>query len=212
MELKLRQDDSRCWYFAFGANMHSETFIKSRRMSPLSKEVARLPGFELVFDQKGVPLVEPAFASIRKSEGNEVWGVLYELSQKDFARLHYTEGENYQVRSIEVQGKATGAMQCFTYIGRRSKHGLNPSRRYLHKLISGAVEHGLPDGYINQLKLFKSTYLPVASEVAGLVLKIVLWYSSKGRVVNLVVAKSGASHYVAEEDEREKGKGVKPIL
>lgn len=199
MALKLPEDDSSCWYFAFGANMNSEIFIKSRRMSPLSKEVARLPGFELVFDQKGVPIVEPAFASIKKSEGNEVWGVLYELSQKDFARLHYTEGDNYEVRSIEVQGRVTGPIQCSTYIGRESKQGLKPSRRYLHKLIKGAVEHQLPDAYINQLKLFKSTYLPVASEVAGLVLKIALWYTAKGKIVNLVVAKSGARHSAAEK-------------
>jgi len=188
----MREEDSSCWYFAFGSNMDSETFINSRKMSPLSKEVARLSGFEQVFDQKVIPVVEPAFASIRESKDSEVWGVLYKLSKEDFERLHSTEGDTYEVRSIEVQGNVNGLIQCSAYIGRESKPGLRPSRRYLRKLISGAVEHELPDGYINKLKSYKSTYIPVASEVVGLVIKILLWYSSKGKTVNLIVAKTGA--------------------
>ena len=196
----MREEDSSCWYFAFGSNMDSKTFINSRKMSPLSKEVARLSGFELLFDQKGIPVVEPAFASIRESKDSEVWGVLYKLSKEDFERLHYTEGDQYEVRSIQVQGNVNGLIQCSTYIGRESKLGLTPSRRYLRKLINGAVQHELPDDYINKLKLYKSTYVPVASEVAGLVIKILLWYSSKGKSVNLVVSKTGAC-YAAPEQE-----------
>jgi cation transport regulator ChaC len=196
----MREEDSSRWYFAFGSNMESETFINSRKMSPLSKEVARLSGFELVFDQKGIPVVEPAFASIRESKDSEVWGVLYKLSKEDFERLHYTEGDSYEVRSIEVQGNVNGLIQCSTYIGRESKPGLTPSRRYLRKLISGAVQHELPDDYINKLKLYKSTYVPVASEVAGLLIKILLWHSSKGKTVNLIVSKSGASYSAPEKE------------
>lgn len=198
----MREEDSSCWYFAFGSNMDSETFVNSRKMSPLSKEVARLSGFELVFDQKGIPIVEPAFASIRESKDSEVWGVLYKLSKEDFERLHYTEGNDYEVRSIEVQGNVNGPIQCSTYIGRESILGLTPSRRYLRKLISGAVQHELPDVYINKLKLYKSTYVPVASEVAGLLINIFLWYSSKGKTVNLIVAKSGAGYSAPETEPR----------
>ena len=179
--------------------MSSEVFVKSRGMRPISKEVARLEGFELVFDQKGVAIIEPAFASIEENKESAVWGVLYQLSEADFTRLHCTEGSQYVARRIVVVGSSSGCIGCYTYIGMRSNPALNPSRRYIKKLISGAKENNLPDGYIQQLESVKTTYIPLASEFSGLMIKLVLMYTAKGKKVNLGIGKSGAKFPVSHE-------------
>lgn len=189
---KLSSEEKQYWYFAFGSNMSSEVFASSRGMSPLSKEVAKLEGFELVFDQKGVAIVEPAFASIKESKESDVWGVLYQLTEADFTRLHYTEGDHYEARRIDVIGSNSGRIGCYTYIGIHSTPGLDPSRRYASKLISGAKENDLPSDYIRQLESINTTHIPLVSEFAGLVMKLVLMYTAKGRTINLGVGKSGA--------------------
>lgn len=182
--------------------MSNEVFVKSRGMRPRSKEAARLEGFELVFDQKGVAIVEPAFASIKENKESEVWGVLYQLTAADFTRLHCTEGNQYEARRIEVAGSRSGCISCYTYIGRYSTPALNPSRRYMKKLIGGAKENHLPNGYIRQLESVNTTYIPLVSEFSGLVIKLVLMYTAKGKKVNLGIGKSGAKVVVSHKENR----------
>ena len=189
------------WYFAFGSNMSSDVFAKSRGMSPIRKEMARLDGYKLAFDQKGIAIIEPAFASIQVFEKSEVWGVLYQLTEADFNRLHYTEGANYQVRSIEVMGCSSGTISCYTYMGIDSVSGLSPSRRYASELISGAKENDLPTSYIQYLEGIKTTYVPLISEIAGLIMKLILWYTAKGKNINFGVGSSGAKASEQHQDK-----------
>lgn len=198
----MSDDQSARWYFAFGSNMSSEVFIQSRGMRPASAEVARLSGYELVFDQKGLPLAEPAFASVQPRDKAEVWGVLYKMTPADFDRLHCTEGERYQSRSVEVIGSESGQVTAFAFIGSRSTPGLYPSRRYLRKIVNGAVEHRLPPDYIEYLKSFPTTYIPILSELAGLFIKCVLWYSSKGKVIRFGPVQLGARKAAEEKEEK----------
>ena len=185
-------EEKQYWYFAFGSNMSGDVFVMSRGMKPICKEVAKLDGYKLVFDQKGFAVIEPAFASIQVCEKSEVWGVLYQLTEDDFNKLHYTEGDHYEAQLIEVTGTSSGATSCYTYIGIGSVPDLRPSRRYASMLISGAKENGLPSSYIQQLECIKTTYVPLVSEFAGLVMKFVLRYTAKGKTINLGVGKSGA--------------------
>ena len=89
--------------------MASSTMINLRELSPLASSAAVLPAHVLRFNIPGVPLVEPSSASVEPVDnimekkgkddvetiiksGRLVHGVLYKLTEDDFARVCSTEG------------------------------------------------------------------------------------------------------------------------
>ena len=44
-----------------------------------------------------------------------------------------------------------GTIPCVTYIATRIKDGLRPYDWYRNLVLAGALEHGLPDTYINRI-------------------------------------------------------------
>ena len=82
-------------YFAFGSNMYTSTMINLRGIKPISSTAAVLPKHTLRFNIPGVPLIEPSSASVEPMNdmsGEVVHGVLYKLSEEDFATVCSTEG------------------------------------------------------------------------------------------------------------------------
>ena len=71
--------------------------------------------YKLVFDIPGMPLVEPSAASVRKLEGSIVHGVVYELTDADFAIVGNTEGVPF---AYQWQ-----ACQVIPYIGDNQRAG-----------------------------------------------------------------------------------------
>lgn len=81
--------------------MASSTMINLRGISPLASTAAILPGHSLRFNVPGMPGIEPSWAAVEpttggadETAGNEsvVHGVLYKLSEEDFATICGTEG------------------------------------------------------------------------------------------------------------------------
>jgi hypothetical protein len=60
-------------------------------------------------------------------------------------------------RRIPVSAIVDGSEQiaAFTYQSDRISLGRKPSARYIRLLIEGAVQHGLPPGYIRYLRNFE---------------------------------------------------------
>mmetsp|Transcript_17440 Transcript_17440/g.37687 ORF Transcript_17440/g.37687 Transcript_17440/m.37687 type:complete len:258 (+) Transcript_17440:193-966(+) len=86
-------------YFAFGSNMASSTMINLRNITPLASSAAILPSHALRFNIPGMPGVEPSSAAVEPvdvkeqiAEDEVVHGVLYKLSESDFATICQTEG------------------------------------------------------------------------------------------------------------------------
>jgi len=81
-------------YFAFGSNMYTSTMINLRGIQPISSTAAVLPKHKLRLNIPGVPLIEPSSASVEPTNNDEevVHGVLYKLSEEDFATILTTEG------------------------------------------------------------------------------------------------------------------------
>lgn len=143
-------------YLAYGSNLSAETFLGRRGIKPLSQVNVRVPSLTLSFDLAGVPYVEPRFANVRPHEDGdqELYGVVYEVTQADYRTILTTEGgysvidvqcfpltpieglESFESKTLIVPGPAT----------RRSHPGV-PSQRYLTLLLNGAQEHHLPDFY-----------------------------------------------------------------
>jgi hypothetical protein len=147
-------------YFAFGSNMDPATMESLRNLRPLSAQAGVLMDYKLVFNIPGIPLVEPSAASVRRQTNNVVHGVIYELTDADFARVGQSEGVpfSYQWEQCRVipyvgdKGRAgemtltenvTTSVTCYTLVAasdraRRIEH-IPPSPSYLRILQDAAA-------------------------------------------------------------------------
>ena len=152
-------------YFAFGSNMDPQQ-MRERCPSHKVRGRACLPNFELCFPRRS-PKRKCATAGFAPADGNLVWGVLYELDEKDAASLHRAEGyvpgraaeknrhnlEEIQVRLDGLNGEAVAAL---TYVACPDRLGAAPSQEYMAHLISGAQHYGLPKAYLERLEAIKA--------------------------------------------------------
>lgn len=160
-------------YFAFGANMATAT-MRRRGVPYQGTEPAVLRDHRLVFDLRGLPLVEPGFASVSAAPGEEVHGVLYTLTPGDLQRLHRTESPSYAHVELDVYTADGQAHRAWVYQTRSPRGAWLPSRRYLGLLIAGAEEHQLPARYRAQLRAHPSRYVPLLSEL----LRLTVWLAA----------------------------------
>lgn len=140
------------WYFAYGANMCTRVLTERRGVKPLLSEAAKLNGYRLVFQQPGIPLIEPAFATLEHSDKDEIHGVLHHIPQDQSNDIDRFEGPAYERFETMVQGTTMGNVPAWTYRARTPVAGLKPSRRYLALLIKGAREFNLPEEYIARIE------------------------------------------------------------
>lgn len=151
-------------YFAFGANVHPAT-LDRRGITPRRFASARLDGYRLVFDTPGIPWFEPAFASLAQGD-DHVWGVLYELSVADLARLRSFEGSAYLEIGVEVESGG-GRVPARTFVTAERPRERAPSRRYLRVIAEGARARALPEEWIARIESHPRFYLPVIHELWG---------------------------------------------
>lgn len=147
-------------YFAYGSNMDEEDLEKWCRehgyhpVKPLSKEVAKLKGWRLVFNhyssgRKG------GVANIERCEGEEVWGLLMELSEGDFETLRKKEGAPsvYCEREVEVETREGRVKKAKTFVVENPRGGhVPPTKEYLGLLVRSAKKYGFPPEYIRKLE------------------------------------------------------------
>lgn len=164
--------DEPFYYFAFGANMNTRVLHERRGVTPFSSEAAVLSGFRLVFDQPGIPFVEPAFASVLPSTASVVHGVLYRLDPQSFVKLDRVEGRPYRLRSLEVHGAELGTVRAAVYQTRNPGRERRPSARYLKLLCDGAREHGLPAEYVRTLEGQPSVDVPGSAPLVRAAIKV----------------------------------------
>ena len=141
-------------YFAYGSNMDPKQMAER---CPGSHAVgrARLAGHRLayVWDSPGWG---GGVATVVPSSGNEVWGVLWELTDEDEKTLDRYEGVANGVYTKErVDLDATGEkVNALVYIATDAREK-RPSARYVDALVRGARAHHLPLGYIEDLRTLR---------------------------------------------------------
>ena len=142
------------WYFAYGSNLDTGTFLGRRRMRPLETRVGVLAGFELRFDLPVGP-GERGVANVAPLEESSVWGVAYRLTHAEAERLDGTEGVHhgaYARLDVQVRDERGELIPAFTYHSGRGVTGRKPSRRYLGLILAGARHHGLPAEWVARLR------------------------------------------------------------
>jgi len=149
------------WYFAYGANMHDDTFRIRRGIQPLECRSGRLRGYRLRFNLGGRPKGRAAPANLCLDPDAEVWGVLYRITRRDLMRLDSTEGvpgRGYRHIMVEVEDTDNRRVAAIAYMAQGKDVDGKPSLRYLMLLRDGARAHGLPEQYIRFLEDVEPAY------------------------------------------------------
>jgi gamma-glutamylcyclotransferase (GGCT)/AIG2-like uncharacterized protein YtfP len=137
-------------YFAYASNMHRG---QMQRWCPASRflKPASLAGFRFVYDGYSVTW-DGAVANIVKSDTEIVWGVLYEVTERDRLTLDAFEGypREYDHRDVEVRDRGGNVSRAVTYF-RTGRAPGPPHPDYERIVIDGAKESGLPDEYIDRV-------------------------------------------------------------
>ena len=111
---------------------------------------ARLPGHRVIFvrddDSSGVATIVPA-------EGDEVWGVLWQLRPSDWDALDRWEGYPTWYTLERHTVLARRPVVALVYVATDSVEQ-RPSPDYLAGIVRGARAHKIPEEYIARLERF----------------------------------------------------------
>jgi len=137
------------WYFAYGSNMNERLFRERRHMIWHEARIGRLDGHRLVFTVAGGmrPGVS-APANIAAAGGESVWGVLYRLPLRKFARLDASEGRQYGYLWTDVEDANGTRVPAVSYKVPHAARDGRPGKGYLNLIRDAARQRGLPPAYI----------------------------------------------------------------
>lgn len=137
--------------------MLQERLLERCPSALLIKSYGILKDYKLVFNRQG-DYEDGGVASIIEDDGSVVYGLIYGMSSKDLERLDEIESPNndaYSREEVEVNTLVNDRVPCFTYIAKPQGFFL-PTKKYLDWIIQGAIEGGVPEGYIDNLKSIKT--------------------------------------------------------
>ncbi len=149
-------------YFAYGSNLDPE---QMRERCPGHRVV----GLAVLHDQR---MAFPRFsqrwgggvAGLVPAHGEQVYGVVHDLTETDLAALDRCEGYrgpgdqhndcDRELLTVEIvrpdDGSVPRRVRACAYIARPS-NPQPPSRRYLEAILRGARHHRLPEEYVEKL-------------------------------------------------------------
>ncbi len=137
----------KAMYFSYGSNMHADQM--ARRVSSASRVgLARLPGNRLVFNKRSAD--GSGKANLVESPDEAVWGVLYEMHHDDMNILDQYEVGYHRVGVCVYVGD--DPLTAYTHLSTSLTDRPLPYRWYKGLVLKAALEHGLPDDYLEYLK------------------------------------------------------------
>ena len=144
-------------YFAYGSNMLGRRLTDpARAPSAVARGVATIAGFAVRFHKVSTDGSGKCTLVASDDESAVAYGVLYELADADADRLDRVEGVHtggYSRRSVRVRLLDGGTTDAVTYVAgeRHIDTARVPFDWYRDLVVAGAVEHGLPHSYIDEL-------------------------------------------------------------
>ncbi len=142
--------EKKVYYFAFGANLSRE-ILELRKMKIFEEFDYVLCDSALRFTKFGF-FKDHGFASADPEPGENVYGKMYLILERDAKRMDYFEGVPFLKEHEQIIGRAD-EFDFFFYRTSRVTTGLRPTREYLDYII-GAYEQMsfVPDDYLRDLK------------------------------------------------------------
>lgn len=158
-------------YFAYGSNMLTER-LRKRCRSARPIGIASAKGYSVVFFKQSID--NSGKATLRKvtEEGRQAYGILFDIKIGDLTNLDQAEGKGNgydRIDKFSVNCLADGKLiQAKTYIApvEYIDTGLKPYDWYQALVIQGALQHELPDSYIESLRDITSIIDPNLSRTS----------------------------------------------
>lgn len=146
-------------YFAYGSNMLTRRLTASDR-APSAKRVATgfVEGRRLTFDKASQDGSGKCDAEFTGTKTDRVYGIIFEIAASEREALGKAEGlgNGYKEEMVNVV-TPSGEAEHMTYIATRKEPALRPYHWYKALTVAGAVEHGLPNDYIEWIRTIEST-------------------------------------------------------
>lgn len=137
--------DRRYPYFAYGSNMDTgQMHDRCPDSRPITN--AEIAGFRFIINSRGV-------ATIVQDDSSIVYGVLWETTPEDEARLDQYEGVKHGTYSksyLRVMTEDGGQTKALVYIAADNVEG-EPRNGYMRRILEAAENMGLPETYIAEL-------------------------------------------------------------
>jgi phage replication-related protein YjqB (UPF0714/DUF867 family)/gamma-glutamylcyclotransferase (GGCT)/AIG2-like uncharacterized protein YtfP len=147
-------------YFAYGSNLCVAQMAR-RCPDATNPRPATLADHEWLINQRGV-------ATVERSAGTHVHGVVWDLSDRDLATLDRAEGVPVRYRRDKLTvGTPDGPADAWVYVDHRVETGA-PRPGYLERIIDGAIHHRLPSPWIEFLRRWDPTHWPTPAAVKTL--------------------------------------------
>jgi len=156
-------------YFAYGSNLNSAHFadwLDGKGLTGVGTKLekvsnAYLSGYRLGFTRRSKNW-EAGVADVVEAKGERVWGVVFRPNEGQWGALDQKEGVTsgaYKRHEVSVQyDKETPGKDplhvCTTYVVVKREPSLQvPDPEYLKLIQDGGKEHGLPQEFIDHLRL-----------------------------------------------------------
>lgn len=181
------------WYFGYGSNLNSGTFLDRRGIRPLDQKRMIVPGWKLNFEVAGLPYVEPGFCSIdtltdddlkRDIRRPTLQGIAYLVTANDYRHIIADEGGDSSYRQILLEAfdpLTNTSEQVWSLQATAPRKWCQPSLRYITLIREGAKEHGFPKDYLDYLESIEPFVLTGrrqklrAAIFTGFWMPIILW-------------------------------------
>ena len=144
-------------YFAYGSNMLTRRLTDSSRApSAVACGIAKAPGFVVRFHKVGADGSGKCTLVATSHDAAAAFGVLYEVADADAESLDRAEGVHvggYVRRAVRLRLSAERVVDAMTYVAgeRHLDASCVPFDWYRDLVVAGAIEHGLPPRYVEQL-------------------------------------------------------------
>jgi hypothetical protein len=138
-------------YFAYGSNLLRKR-LQVRCPGIAFAGRAAFADHRLTFDK--VSADGSGKGAFEAAAGETLFGVLWQVPDREMTALDRAEGHGsgYERSEIHVMPENGAACDVLVYRATNVRPGLRPYEWYLALVIAGAMEHGLPDVYIDKLR------------------------------------------------------------
>ena len=151
-------------YFAYGSNMLCRRLRAPERAPSASVVgIGFVISHRLTFDKMSSDGSGKCDMEATGNRKDRTYGVLFEIDSAEKPALDRAEGrgKGYCEGSVQVV-TASATREAITYLATSKEPALRPYHWYKALVIAGAVEHHLPESYVDWLRTFDSKADPKA--------------------------------------------------
>ena len=142
------------YYFAYGSNMNWQ---QMQRRCPSSQVicVARLPDYRFGITRHS-RLRDCGTANIYPARGEEIWGIIYEVSDAELTVLDsFEDGYRREILSFYPIEEGKQPLDALVYVADIEQNVPRPNAEYRRLILEGAKHWKLPESYVALLEVIQ---------------------------------------------------------